>query len=288
MSRHEEYKEMLVPHALGALEPDEARSLEEHLEQCAECRDELDSWQETAATLAYAADAAEPRAELRARIIEQARKLPQSASNNSERQRDALEIGANKDSATRSNVIPMPIASRSAWSSAQRFGAIAASLIIAALAIALVIQWQRTNTMEAELARLSRQNNETQQELAQLRDENQFLASPNARLASLSGTEMAKDARARLAYDHNTGRAMLIADGLPPAPAGKAYQLWFIVEGKPPMPGGVFTTDAQGRAELHDQMPPEGRNAGIFAVTLERAGGVPPPEGKAFLQGKAS
>lgn len=277
---------MLVPHALGALEPDEARALEEHLEQCAACRDELDSWHETAATLAHAAGAAEPRAELRALIIEQARKLPQSANGKPETQRDALEVGTNKDSATRSNVIPMPVASRSAWSSAQRFGAIAASLIIAALAVALVIQWRRSNAMEAELARLSRQNNETQQELAGLRDKNQFMA--NARLASLSGTEMAKDARARLAYDHNTGRAMLMAEGLPPAPAGKAYQLWFIVEGKPPMPGGVFTTDAQGRAELHDQMPPEGRNAGIFAVTLERAGGVPAPEGKAFLQGKAS
>lgn len=294
MKRHEDYKELLVPHALGALETAEARELEQHLQTCASCRDELDAWQETASALAYAAETAEPSQDLRTRILAGARTLPQAEA---ARVSDSFETVTSvvaeqssreqKSSERKSNVIPMP-APRRAWGSMQTFGAIAASLLIAALAVALAMLWQRNNAMEAEVARINRQYDESQQELARARDDKRLLTAPDASSASLSGTENASGARARLAYDKSTGRAMLVADGLPPAPSGKAYQLWYINEGQKPMPGGVFTTDAAGHAEMRDQIPPAGRGAGVFAVTLERAGGVPAPEGKAYLQGKAS
>ncbi|MCA1558266.1 MAG: zf-HC2 domain-containing protein, partial [Acidobacteria bacterium] len=44
---------MLAAHALGALDADEARRVEEHLAHCGECRAELDAWCETANALAY-------------------------------------------------------------------------------------------------------------------------------------------------------------------------------------------------------------------------------------------
>lgn len=287
MPSHEDYKELLIPHALDALERAEARSLEEHLEDCAECRTELDSWRATTATLAFAAQTAEPSAQLRTRILDKARALGQPEANTQAKvKREAVETVTNHTNSQSSNVIEMP--ARRAWSSPQIFGAIAASLLIAALAVSSIVLWQRNKAMEAETARLSRQIKEQEQELAKAKEDKSMLTAPGSNMAMLGGTEMAKDARARIAYDRQTGRAMLIADGLPPAPAGKAYQLWFIVEGKPPMPGGVFNTDANGHAEMRDQMPSEGRNAGVFAVTLERAGGVPAPEGKAYLQGKAS
>jgi anti-sigma-K factor RskA len=289
LNRHEDYKEMLVPHALDALETAEARELEKHLQTCAECRDELAAWQETASALAYAAEAAEPSQELRTRILSGAHSLPQVAAVPALESFETVTNGASEQNSSeqKSNVIPLP-APRRAWGSMQTFGAIAASLLIAALAVALAILWQRNNAMEAEVARINRQYDESQQELARARDERRLLAAPDASMAKLAGTENAAGARARLAYDKSTGRAMLVADGLPPAPAGKAYQLWYINEGQPPMPGGVFTTDAAGHAELRDQIPPAGRGAAVFAVTLERAGGVPAPEGKAYLQGKAS
>jgi hypothetical protein len=81
---------------------------------------------------------------------------------------------------------------------------------------------------------------------------------------------------------------MLTAADLPPAPAGKAYQLWFIAEGKPPMPGSVFQPDARGHAEMHENIPPEGRTAAVFAVTLEPEGGTSAPTGEMYLKGSAS
>lgn len=76
---------------------------------------------------------------------------------------------------------------------------------------------------------------------------------------------------------------MLFAYNLPPAPAGKAYQLWFIADLKHPVPGAVFNTDQQGRAVMRDQVPEAGRNASVFAVTLEPAGGVSAPTGEKYL-----
>ncbi|HEX8423325.1 MAG TPA: anti-sigma factor, partial [Pyrinomonadaceae bacterium] len=106
---------------------------------------------------------------------------------------------------------------------------------------------------------------------------------------TLSGTKVAERARARLTFDARTGRAMLMAADLPPAPTGKAYQLWFIAEGKPPMPGSVFQPDARGHAEMHETIPPEGRSdAAVFAVTLEPAGGVSAPTGEMYLKSSAS
>jgi anti-sigma-K factor RskA len=282
---HDDYKEMLVAHAFDTLETAEARALDEHLIACVECRNDLDAWKETAGSLAFVAEPSKPSDEVRARVLENARAHSNAAQHEQERSSDSY---ANRSSEEVSNVIALPKRASRTFSSSAWFGAIAASLIIALLMISLVVMWQRKRATEAEMARLSNQYSQTQQELARLREERWLFTAASARVSSLAGTEMAKDAHAMLAYDDVTGRAMLVANGLPQAPAGKAYQLWFIPQGKAPMPGGVFSTDAAGHAELRDIVPPEGRSAAVFAVTLERVGGVPSPEGKAYLQSNAS
>jgi anti-sigma-K factor RskA len=70
---HERVHELTAAYALHALRPDEERAFEAHLSRCDDCRDELASFQETAATLAYAADAPAPPPVLRARILAHAR-----------------------------------------------------------------------------------------------------------------------------------------------------------------------------------------------------------------------
>jgi anti-sigma-K factor RskA len=100
-------------------------------------------------------------------------------------------------------------------------------------------------------------------------------------MAKLSGTNVAPGAHAMLAYD-KTGHAMLMAKGLPSAPAGMAYQLWYIKDNKK-MPGKVFTLDAAGNGTLEDQIPAVARDAAVFAVTLEPMGGVQVPTGSIYL-----
>ena len=108
-------------------------------------------------------------------------------------------------------------------------------------------------------------------------------------MASLAGTKDAPPtAHATVAYDRATRRAVLISSGLPPAPAGKAYQVWYIDGAKPPVPGGTFKPNVDSRGFLSDRIPAEGQAAQTFAVTLEPEGGVPAPTGKMYLLSAAS
>jgi anti-sigma-K factor RskA len=154
---------------------------------------------------------------------------------------------------------------RSVWTSFGSLGAIAAAVLFVALIIGIVVLWQQNRAMQRELA------------FARL------ATTPGAKMTELSGTEQATGATAKIAYD-KTGHAMLMASGLPPAPQGKEYQLWFIVGNKPPMPGKSFAPDSSGQGTLTDQMPREAMDSAVFAITLEPAGGMRAPTGEIYLR----
>jgi anti-sigma-K factor RskA len=287
---------MIAAHALSSLEAAEARELETHLATCAECRAELDSWQDIAASLVYAAPLAEPSPELRSRILASVRAEDTAMQNLNPATGDGKVKGRESSSSrTESNVVPFEKPARRTRSTASTILAIAASLAFVAVALSLILLWTRYNAMQQEMAQLTDKLGQTQQELsreretlARERQAKELITAPETRITALAGTELATRARAKFVYDRKTGRAMLMADDLPPAPVGKAYQLWFIAEGKPPMPGHVFNTDAAGHAEMAEQLPEEARGANIFAVTLEPSGGVPAPTGAKYLLGTAS
>lgn len=154
---------------------------------------------------------------------------------------------------------------RSVWSSFGSLGAIAAAIMFLALIIGIVVLWQQNRAMQPELA------------FARL------ATTPGAKMTELTGTEQATGATAKIAYDKN-GHAMLMASGLPPAPQGKEYQLWFIVGNKPPMPGKSFAPDDKGQGTSIDQLPHEAMDSAVFAITLEPAGGLPAPTGEIYLR----
>ena len=69
----EELHSLVAPYALDVLDETDERSFEEHLALCERCRGELAGLRKAAATLAYAAPAAQPPPELKERILAQAR-----------------------------------------------------------------------------------------------------------------------------------------------------------------------------------------------------------------------
>lgn len=158
---------------------------------------------------------------------------------------------------------------KSFWRRVALSGGLAAATWIAAL---LMYAWglaARVRIIEAQLAE--------QRELAQ------FLTSPDTATVTLAGTEQAPKARLKLAYDRRTGRALLFGYDLPPVPAGKAYQMWFIVGGQA-LPGRVFDPGPAGAGWWSERLPPEGRDASVFAVTLEPSDGVSSPSGPMMLK----
>lgn len=276
---HEDYKEMLPLYCLGTVEEAEVRLLKEHLTICAECRAEVDQWTDTTSALAYAAAPAEPSPEVRSRILENVRLLKASAGGTKLAQTDE-RLEPKSEPA----VVHLPVRS---WGSQQKFLALAASLAFVALIASLYVVWSRTQALQADVARLSRELDEKERKLASLEQDREILTSPTGAVAMLKGTPMAEKAQGKLMYDQKTGRAIFMASDLPPAPAGKAYQLWYIA-GTHVMPGSVFNIDESGRAMMHDQLPPEARDATVFAVTLEPASGVNAPTGEKYLLSPAT
>jgi len=243
---HEDYKEMIPARALSALDATEERALNEHLENCDECRKELEEWQATAATLAVVADPVEPSPKVRERIMSEVRK----------------ELATPE-------VIPFRSTSRNIWRSFGSLGAMAAVVLFTALIVGLIVIWRENRAMNEELART--------------REFVQLATTPGAKMNELKGVDLGAGATARFAYD-KTGHAMLMADNLPSVPRGKAYQLWFIVGKNPPMPGKTFSPDSAGKGMLIDQMPKEALDSAIFAITLEPEGGVDRPTGQIYLR----
>jgi len=268
---HEEYKEMLPARALLLLDSSDSAALNEHLMICLACRDELRALEETSALIAYTAAPMEPSSQLRERILNEIRSNSQSAASFKRGRGDS-----------ESQVLPFATPRKNVWSSIGSLGAIAAAILFVALLASVIFLWRENRAVKSHSSRLEEEIKATEDQLARAREVVAFLTSPGSRMTELAATSAAPGAHALLAHDQ-AGRAMLIASGLPAAPAGKGYQLWFIV-GTKPMPGKVFTTDSSGGGMLHDQLPGPALEKPVFAVTMESIDGAEEPTSPILLQ----
>lgn len=258
---HNDYKEMIPARALLALDAAEARLLDQHLATCDECSAELEEWEATAAAMAVSAKPQEPSPKVRERILDEVRK-----------------------DLTDPQVIPFRSTPRNIWSSFGSLGAMAAVVMMAVMIVGLIVLWRENQATKESLAQVSRDLDVARQDLQRTNQFFQLVNSPGSKVVELAGNTRAVGASAKLAYDA-AGRAMLVAHGLPGVPQGKEYQLWFIVHGRPPMPGKTFAPDTSGSAMMMDSVPEMARSAAEFAVTLEPSGGVDSPTGQMYLTG---
>jgi len=275
MVRHETYKEMLLLEPLDGFDEGESPVLDQHLGSCAECQAELAEWRDAAALLALAAPIAKPNPRVRSAILQ---------SIGSQR---ANEIS--RSAAERSPLTGPALKLRPFSFSRQNLLRLAAAIAFLALIIGVFVLWRRDVILRNEVAQLSRKSNLERQQLQRERealaseqDAVALLTGADTKKSQLSGTELAKNARATLAFDRQTGRAVLVTEGLPPTPENKAYELWFIVNGQP-LPGKVFSVDSSGRAIISHQVPAAARERSVFAITLEPKEGVQTPSGKVYL-----
>jgi anti-sigma-K factor RskA len=109
------------------------------------------------------------------------------------------------------------------------------------------------------------------------------LTDPSVELVTMAATGAARPAVK--AYLNRTRRTMLLsAASLEPPSAGQAYQLWFIVDGKP-VPSVTFRPDSTGRALLRDVAMPAGE-VSATAITREPEGGSTTPTMPILFVGK--
>ena len=297
----EEHDNLFVVSALGVATDDEQRQLDALIAARAdEDATRLRELSDTAAMLALSAMPVAPSQETRARLFATLNTNQASASDDENESEDEFETKTQPSNVYRlpaPKVTAMPgilVMRRSTFT----MSAIAASVLMIALAGVAFAMWRRADAAQAQLvqvqnqARISvaREADEARriaQELTREREATSAFAAPDSRFAKLKGTATAPAARANLIFNPRTNSAVLYSHALPPAPEGKAYQIWYIAGGKP-LPGGVFTTNNEGDGSLRDIAPSGSDAASAFAVTLEDALGALEPQGAAVLSGFAS
>jgi anti-sigma-K factor RskA len=162
------------------------------------------------------------------------------------------------------------------WSWAPVWAAVAAAAVVAALFFNT-----RERRADAQLARVEAESSARTQELARLNEAIAILNQPDARQV-VFGAGAPQPPRGRVFLDPLRG-VLLLASNLPPAPVGKAYEMWVIPKSGNPVPAGLFQSAADGTAMNIRSGPVDVTATGAVAVTLEPAGGVPQPTSKPVI-----
>jgi anti-sigma-K factor RskA len=251
---HEEAAELLGAYALDALDPDEAKAVEAHLESCPRCRDELRNHREVTGLLSYAGQ--EAPAGLWDRVMSEVRteETPPISS--------------------RPPVIAPPKGRRGPGRGARWWGwlvpvaAAAAVVVVALLAVQVGRLQSRTDHLSHELSQMASQPTMANVEAA--------LAAPGARRLTLRATEGPASIQAVILPD---GSGYLYDSTLEPLPTSQTYQLWgqsgqhtisYGLIGASPAPVAAFRV---------------GRPVQALAISVESAGGVVAPTGSPVVSG---
>ena len=248
---HEPFAELAAGYALGALDGDDLTRFQAHLTQgCAECQRALRDYRETLV---------QPAVDLRETPPPRVKRalMERLARSRARRPRPARFWPGLK------------------W---------VASLAVAAGLIALVVATYVSARYEQRLGEMAREAAALREQIGQQRQALALLRDPATRVITLTGLEPSPKARGRMIWNERDGGIFVAAD-LPPAPHGKAYELWAIV-GAQPIGAGLFSVDAEGKGSARVAPLAGGPKVDQFAVTLEPAGGVPVPTGPMYLASK--
>jgi len=255
---HDAWIEQADVYALGALDGEELAEFEAHLATgCLTCAERLRETRESLTLLPQSLPPVAPPPALRARVLER--------------------IAAERPVAG----APVPLRPERRRSRVLWWAGWAG---LAAAAALLVVVNTQLSTTRKELRTLQDRMATLQTQLAEREETLRLLSDPSVRHVSLAGLKPTPEASAWLLWNPATRQGLLLARGLPPAPAGRVYEIWAIA-GAEPVPAGVFSVDAAGRALLRLPPLPAGPAFDTFAVTLEPAGGVPKPTGPMHLHG---
>jgi len=247
----EELQELCALYVLGALDAAEAASLEARLRAGdAEVIREVTAARDVVEHLPYVLQPVAPDPAVRARLM---RRIQDS--------------------------VPT-VTSPARWRGRQRrwlwLPRVAAALLILALGWMVYDARRQVSGLEAEIQRLHSTAAERQQLLL-------LLASPQVAIVSLTGSEHAPQAGARVLWDTQHRQWTVVTHNLPPLPPGKAYQLWFLTPGAP-QPSRTFHPQ-NGYGLVQVSLPPAQTQVAGAAVSVEPEQGVTQPTGAIVLVG---
>jgi hypothetical protein len=212
MMKCEKVVEIEDSYLLGELEGEQMNQIEQHLKECSSCRQRLQGYEELLGQMFKSIAPLEPPADIREAVIAHANQTT-------------------KKEKSKRNLWP----SRSGFARVLGAGIAAYTLALLAFSLILFLQVQDLNKRQEQ--------NQKVLELTSLPDTLIWLMTPG------DGPFNPAAPRARMYARQASDIYLVTAINLTPAPAGKAYQMWYVI-GDRIEAGGVISLDERGTASL--------------------------------------
>ena len=272
-----EAEELFRPYLLGALESEESESLESHAETCRRCALSLQGDGEAAARLAFDVPQSIAPSRIKQRLLS----------------RIEADLHLNGPASWERGLIGL----REALSFAllPHAAKIVASVSVLALVVSGVWFNSRLNQISQDNEQLSGQltaaSAREAHALERVRDQHyltyealRMSAAKETSVNMLQGTGWTSYARGVVIFSRAESKALLLVVDLPPLPADKVYQVWFIKDGHR-YGAGVFTVDSTGFGQtVIIPLAPLAEFEAV-GITVEPVGGSTGPTGTSVLKG---
>jgi anti-sigma-K factor RskA len=246
-------------YALGALSAEEAQRFEAYLATSPDAQREVAEYREIGALLALSQAEARPAAELRNRVL--------------------ARVGEQKTTA-----LPARAAATSGRGPMLVWGALAASLLAAVgLGVGLISLRGRVDALQTELAARVQSLCVRERQLRASEASLNAILEPGVKLFQLTASGDPEPG-IQLFWDQRRNVAILHGFRLKGVPEGRAYQLWFIKDGKP-VPSITFKPESSGHAKVERIPVPTGGGLSAAAITVEPESGSPQPTSPIVLVG---
>lgn len=296
-------------YALGAVDGEENRAIEEHIRACDPCAENIAWAHQRIALVGLASAPAHPAPDVREMVMRrlrvenaagraavQAVRVPEPTPQRAEAEIVPVPEFRAEPTESKPTLTPEPAVERepvhrrnaeprATEESGSRAGWIVAALVFLAAAGVLWAGWRQMRVLTQQTAAQQAQIATLQQQLKTARTRVQVSAEPTEHLLAAIGTTRlvlnGSAGHAGVLYNLRTGVAVCSAQVTAP-PAGKGYQLWLISTLGTPVSMGMLS-DADP-ATVTGQVKP-GIEASAFIVTLEPQGGSPNPTGPRVLTG---
>lgn len=264
MKTHEQFADDLLLYALGEMTGNDRQEFETHLQTCASCRRELQEMRADLGLLALSAAGAKPPARVKERLMRAVAAEPRGVS----------------------VVAPQAPPRRAFWNWAPALAAALLLLLTIGLWSRNAVLKQNERQLRDAVAELTNRNQDLAVKYRQAEESLGLLQDPQAVHISLNPSKAPKEPRGTAIFDPSKKRMLFMASNMPPAPAGKAYELWIIPTKGAPIPAGVFKPDEHGNAVMMDHTMPADVEAKAFAVTMEKEEGSNTPTMPILMSGQ--
>jgi anti-sigma-K factor RskA len=268
-------QDLLLLYVTDALDADETREMRQHLQSgCPECAGYLAEAQSLLAAVPLGLEPVVPPAHLKEKLMQR--------------------IAAESQPLQAKQKVVTPAAAPASY---RLFRYLIPTAIAAGLAIVVTrsLMLQRSNDLQRQSDYWQQKSADATTEIYQLKQlKTQFqsqtqvvelLQSPDVKLFSLKPTKDQPKAVANLLWDQKQQQWAILTTGMLPAAAGQTYELWFITQAGTKVAAGTFDVDSNGKGWLRVPVPADIGVIKVAAVTNEKTGGVPQPQGSIQVAG---